>query len=193
MPPFFSSLREPLLVVFHQARRSQERTIGLKEIQDLPPCDPHPQRLQSLEQLPVDLIHGPMLRETQPSYQQHDIQPIGHARPRQRIRLQAAVRPPLPFTLRIRTTVTSVDQFDHSLQRDHRAPRQCHRLSQSPLAHRALMLDGSIPASAHVWIGSASFHGLSPCLSRIPFSFSPFLFYSIGSNACFAPTVFFAL
>src|SRR5437588_2386992 len=83
----------------------------------------------------------------------------------------------MTLTAWVWAAIARMDQLDHSLQRDHRSPRQCHRLSERTMTVWALMFDWPIPAPHHVWIASASFHGLSPCLSRIPFSFPPILPY----------------
>src|SRR6266567_1050067 len=137
----------------------------------------------------MDLIHRPVLPQPQSPHQQDHIQSIGHARERQRVRLHTAVRPPMPLTLRIWTAIACMDQSDHSLQRDHRSPRQRHGLSQGSLAYRALMLTWSIPASTQLGIRSAPFHGRPPCLSRTALLVSPFLFYLMSPNASFALTV----
>src|SRR5512142_2892623 len=98
----------------------------------------------------------------------------------------------MPLTLRVRTAIACMDQPDNSFQCDHRAPRQRHGLSQGSLAHWALMLTWSIPASTQLGIRSAPFHDRPPCLSRNALLVSPFLFYLMSPDACFAPTVFFA-
>src|SRR5215469_14733891 len=94
----------------------------------------------------------------------------------------------MPLTLRVWTAIACMDQPDHFLQRDHRSPCQRHRLTQRPLAHQALMLTWSIPASTHLGIRSAPFHGRPLCLSQNALLVSPFLFYLMSPDASFAHT-----
>ena len=61
----------------------------------------------------MDLIHGSMLPEMQSSYQQHNVQPIGHPWQRQGIRLDAPVCPLVSRTLPVWATVACMDELNH--------------------------------------------------------------------------------
>src|SRR5260221_11716181 len=86
--------------------------------------------------------------------------------------------------LRIWAAIARVDQSDHPVQSDHRAPGQRHRLLERPMAYWAFMFGRSIPASRHTCIRSASFHGPAPCGSLTPFSLAPILPYCSRRILC---------
>jgi hypothetical protein len=122
-------LRQPLLVVFHLTARSEQGTVRLKHVQDLAARDPQPKLRSSLQHFLVPLIDALMLAQAQPPHQQHAIEPIAEAWQHQRISRRAAVRPSMS-----RAAIARVDQPDHSVQPDHRALRQRHRLPQRPFS-----------------------------------------------------------
>src|SRR5258707_7659721 len=104
----------------------------------------------------MHFIHRLMFAQAQPSHQQHDIQAVRKARQRQRIGGRAAIRSLMSRALRIWAAIARVDQSDHPVQSDHRAPGQRHRLLERPMAYWAFMFGRSIPASRHTCIRSAS-------------------------------------
>src|SRR6266536_4896938 len=134
----------------------------------------------------MHFVNRPMVPQPQPSHQQHNDQPVGHVRKRQRIRFGTAIRSLAPRTLRIWAAIAGVRQFDHPLQGDHGASRERHGLPQRPMTDKALTLDWSIPSFDDLRIASGWLHPclLACCDRTLPLSLSHL------SYASFALTVF---
>ena len=115
MPPFALFLREPRLVLFGLTARSQQRTVGLKQVQDLAPRDRHSQRRQSREQFLVHLIDRLVFSQVQPPHQQDDIPSKREVGQCQRIGHWAAVGPLVSWTLPIRAAIARMVQLDYSI------------------------------------------------------------------------------
>jgi len=77
----------------------------------------------------MDFVDRLVFPETQASHQQDDIKPKREIGEGQSISHRTAVRSLMSWTLHIWTAIARMVELDHLVQRDHRSPRQRHRLA----------------------------------------------------------------
>src|SRR5712691_7190293 len=97
----------------------QQRTVRIKQIQHFPTRDGQPEGDQALQQCLIDFIEGLMLREPQMAHQNHDIDPKGEPRQRQRVGCRTAIAAPMAGTRLIGASVSAMDELQRTIQRNY--------------------------------------------------------------------------
>ena len=136
-PAVLLHLLHPFFIVFGLGSRSQERTVGIKEIEDFPSRDAHPQWFQSSEHFSMHFVYGLMGSQAELADEQDDIEPKGKAHQCQPIGLCAAIGAGMSGALAVRATIARMNHLDHALQCDDRSLRQRHGPTQTSLTLRA--------------------------------------------------------